>query len=92
NGGVNPITDPTSFTSTAQEIWVRIDNVNSVEECFAIDSFQIDTISTTEVELSVTPLEACDNNNDGFYEGFNLNSRIAEINFLGDPDVQVSFH
>ncbi|WP_188458996.1 PKD domain-containing protein, partial [Psychroflexus planctonicus] len=92
NGGVNPIVDPTAFESAPQEIWVRIDNVNSVEDCFAIDSFQIDTIETTDVNLEVTPLEACDENNDGFFSGFDLASRVDEINFLEDPEVQVSFH
>ncbi|WP_188458223.1 choice-of-anchor L domain-containing protein, partial [Psychroflexus planctonicus] len=92
NGGVNPITDPTAFESAPQEIWVRIDNVNSVEDCFAIDSFQIDTIETTDVNLEVTPLEACDENNDGFFSGFDLASRVDEINYLEDPEVQVSFH
>jgi gliding motility-associated-like protein len=51
------------------------------------------TIGTQEIIYNeiLTPLEACDNNNNGFFAGFDLNSRIDEVTF-SNPELEVTFH
>jgi hypothetical protein len=58
NGAVNPITNPASFVSDSQEIWVRIDNLDNPEECFAVASFQIISNAVPEV-FEVADINFC---------------------------------
>ncbi|NGZ90548.1 hypothetical protein G7034_09805, partial [Psychroflexus sp. C1] len=49
-------------------------------------------INSLSVNLDIGPIEACDNNNDGFFHEFDLDVLIDDINFTDNPELEVSFH
>ena len=90
--GNNAIADPTDYDnlSNPQDIWLRLNNTAAPINCFSTAQFSISVANAAEINFSPTPLQACDENNDGFAE-FDLASSIDEITF-DNADIAVSFH
>jgi gliding motility-associated-like protein len=59
--------------------------------CFAQNSFDIGIFASPAINTNVTPLEICDDNNDGFQCGIDLTSKSAEITG-GAPNLVASFY
>ncbi|MGX1025293.1 PKD domain-containing protein, partial [Psychroflexus sp. MBR-150] len=93
NGGSNPIPDPTAYpnTSNPQTIWVRVQNIGDPTNCFEIASFEISVTDSAPVNLNPPNIVECDDDNDGFFNNFDLSSQDDVIS-LANPDVQVSYH
>ncbi|WP_247653717.1 GEVED domain-containing protein [Flavobacterium sp. CS20] len=93
NGGSNPIPDPTAYpnTSNPQTIWVRVQNIGDPTNCFEIASFEISVTDSAPVNLTPPNIVECDDDNDGFFNNFDLSSQDDVIS-LANPDVQVSYH
>ncbi|MCH8534320.1 MAG: choice-of-anchor L domain-containing protein, partial [Flavobacteriaceae bacterium] len=75
NGGTNPINQPSEYFGGAGAIFVRIQNNNN-PDCFEVGQFELGIIESAAVNLEVGPIEACDNNNDGFFHEFDLDILI----------------
>ncbi|MGX1025250.1 choice-of-anchor L domain-containing protein, partial [Psychroflexus sp. MBR-150] len=92
NGGVNPIPDPTAYqnTSNPQPIWVRVQNIAD-PTCFELASFELSVTDSAPVDLNPPNIVECDDDNDGFFNNFDLSSQDDVIS-LANPDVQVSYH
>lgn len=83
-GTWSPAFDPTqdiTYTFTPNEF-----------EC-STQTFSITIVSQEVIynDGEITPIEVCDENNNGFSSNFDLNSRIDEITFA-NPDLEVTFH
>ena len=90
--GSNTIDDPSDYSNTTnpQIIWVRVENqINP--ECFEVESFELSVTDSAPVNLNPTPLVECDDDNDGFFNNFDLNAKDTEIT-LGNPDVVITYH
>src|SRR5690606_37422354 len=74
--GTNSIVNPSDYTNTSspQTIWVRVETANG---CFVTTSFDLIVIGSMDLPTP-TPLEVCDDNNDGFGL-FNLTPASAEV-------------
>ncbi len=89
NIGINPISSPYTNTGNDQTIYAVITDTNT--ECFSIQEFTLSVSNLPDIP-SLTPLEACDNNNNGLSE-FNLTTAISEvIGVLDASAYSVSFH
>ncbi|PIB33135.1 hypothetical protein BFP78_02430 [Gaetbulibacter sp. 5U11] len=62
---VDPITDPTSYTSAPTIVYIRL--TNNVTGCFKVDSFNID-LAPKPILGTPEDLLGCDNNEDGIAE------------------------
>ncbi|MDC8004935.1 T9SS type B sorting domain-containing protein [Aureisphaera galaxeae] len=85
-----PIVNPESYQNTVtpqQEIFVGVLNV---ENCIATNSFFI-TVEPNPAIIEPTPLFACDDDNDGFFNDFMLEDKDAEIT-NGDSDLTISYY
>mgnify|MGYP000455462647 CR=1 FL=1 len=89
NAEINPIINPESFTNTVndEEIYPRYENVNSGE--FSITLFYL-VVNDEPTPITPTPLEVCDDDNDGFAE-FTLTNKDLEI-LGGEPGVSISYY
>ncbi|NBC04734.1 MAG: T9SS type B sorting domain-containing protein, partial [Bacteroidetes bacterium] len=74
-----------------QTIWIRINNDSAPLNCSSIDSFSLSVTESAAVNLAPDPIYACDDNNDGFFNNFDLTQRDDAIS-LGNPDIAVSYH
>ena len=96
-GNLNAIPNPNGYMNTvpyAQEIYVRVDNV--VTGCFVATTNMVLYLNVADspIPVTLTPLEACDADNDGF-GAFNLNDKDAEILALQNSpntDYLISYH
>jgi gliding motility-associated-like protein len=90
--GDNAINNPNFYDniSSPQPIWVRVEN-QSNPDCFEISSFLLLVTDSAPINTNVTPLIACDDDNDGFFNNFDLSSKDDEIHF-GNTDVVISYH
>src|SRR5699024_2956782 len=91
--GENAIEDPQHYENTEnpQTIWIRVEaNTFSDGDCYATDSFEIEATPSAPI-ADPTPLKACDGDNDGFYDQFDLHSKDEEIT-LGNEELTVSYH
>jgi gliding motility-associated-like protein len=90
--GENAIENPDDYEnlSDPQTIWIRIENAGQAE-CFDTSSFEISVIESALINQDVTPLVVCDDDNDGFFNNFNLNDKDGEISLL-NPVVEISYH
>lgn len=88
NAGINVIISPTNFINSAnpQAIFARLER-NS-DGNFDTTDFALIVYSTPVVQIPF-PLEACDDDGDGFTE-FDLHVKDAEIT-NGDPDLFVNY-
>jgi gliding motility-associated-like protein len=92
----NPITNPDNYRNSSspnnQQIYVRIDDLVT-NVCSSIGVYiQLNVDPVPEINAA-TNIELCDDDNDGFVQGFNLDSRISDI--LGSQSATnstVSFH
>ncbi|GGE20027.1 choice-of-anchor L domain-containing protein [Psychroflexus salis] len=81
-----------SASSLNQSIWARVES-GANPDCFETTSFNLVTQELADVNLNVDDIIVCDNtNNSGFYEDFNFNVLIPQINNLSLSDVTISFH
>ena len=84
------IADPTAYQNIitpVQEIFVT---VFGLDGCEAFTDFLI-TVEANPIITIPTPLIACDDNNNGFYNDFDLTSKDAEI-LGGQADVTVRYY
>uniref|UniRef100_UPI0026289EA8 choice-of-anchor L domain-containing protein n=1 Tax=uncultured Psychroserpens sp. TaxID=255436 RepID=UPI0026289EA8 len=86
---VNPLASPYTNVSNPQTIHVRI--AENTQECFDLTSFDL-VFTDLTINTAVTPINECDDNNDGFAM-FTLTDRNAEvIGGLDAATVTVSYH
>jgi gliding motility-associated-like protein len=90
--GNNPIPNPSAYEnlSDPQQIWLRLEHINSPVACFLTAEFSISVANAAQVNFLPNPLQVCDTNNDGF-AAFDLSQSIDDIS-LNNPDISVSFH
>ncbi|WP_230935006.1 choice-of-anchor L domain-containing protein, partial [Psychroserpens luteolus] len=86
---VNPIPSPYTNISNPQTIHVRI--AENTQECFDLTSFDL-VFTDLTINDAVTPIDECDDNNDGFAM-FTLTERDDEvIGALDETTVTVTYH
>ncbi|MEH6537162.1 MAG: choice-of-anchor L domain-containing protein, partial [Psychroserpens sp.] len=86
---VNPLPSPYTNVSNPQTIHVRI--AENTQECFDLTSFDL-LFTDLNINNAVTPINECDDNNDGIAM-FTLTDRNAEvIGTLDSSTVTVSYH
>ncbi|MCK8481965.1 choice-of-anchor L domain-containing protein, partial [Psychroserpens algicola] len=86
---VNPIASPYTNISNPQTIFARISD--NTQECFSTTSFDL-VFTDLTINTAVTPIDVCDDNNDGFAM-FTLTDRNTEVIAALDPTtVTVSYH
>ena len=86
----NPIATPEAYQnviSPVQEIFVTVFGPDS---CPAVTSFFINVEANPTINIP-TPLIVCDDNNNGFYNAFDLTSKDAEL-LGGQVDVSVRYY
>ena len=86
----NAITTPGAYQnviSPVQEIFVTVFGPDS---CPAVTSFFINVEANPTINIP-TPLIVCDDNNNGFYNNFDLTSKDAEL-LGGQVDVSVRYY
>ena len=87
----NPISDPSNYRNisspNSQQIYVRVDNLltNACVGGFG-PYIELNVDNVPQIN-QVTDMEICDDNADGFVQGFNLNSRTSEI--LGNQNPSI---
>ena len=86
--GANPLASPYSNITNPQTIYVRIEE-NANTACSQTTSFQLIVNLLPEV-IAVTPLEVCDDDNDGFAQ-FTLTDKDAEV-LNGQTGITVTYH
>jgi len=88
----NAIANPNTFnnTSNPQTIFVRVENIDN-PDCFELSDFELSVTDSAPINTNVTPLVACDDDNDGFFNNFDLSSKDDEIHF-GNTDVLLTYH
>ena len=86
----DPITDPGAYQNEASPVQQIFVTVTNAEGCPATSSFLI-TVEPNPAPAEPAPLVACDDDNDGFYDMFDLASKDAEI-ANGEPDVTVAYY
>ena len=82
---------PTNYTNSTRDIeliYVRVEDP-AHPDCYGTTSFNL-VVNALPTIVVVTPLLACDDDNDGF-TAFNLSTKEDEI-LNGQTDVEVSFH
>ncbi|WP_298899435.1 choice-of-anchor L domain-containing protein, partial [uncultured Psychroserpens sp.] len=86
---VNPIPSPYTNVSNPQTIHVRI--AENTQECFDLTSFDL-VFTDLTINNTVTPIDECDDDNDGFTM-FTLTERDDEvIGALDATTVTVTYH
>ncbi|SDR67155.1 gliding motility-associated C-terminal domain-containing protein [Formosa sp. Hel1_31_208] len=86
---VNPLPIPyTNSVMSAQTIWVRVE-ANGTTDCYNITTLDL-FVNPLPVPITPTPLEVCDDDNDGF-STFNLILKDAEI-LGGQTGMTVTYH
>ena len=60
-------------------------------DCFEVDSFELSVTDSAPVNLDPPDIVECDDDNDGFFNNFDLSSQDDVINF-GNPDIVVTYH
>ncbi|MDG5490679.1 choice-of-anchor L domain-containing protein, partial [Psychroserpens sp. SPM9] len=86
---VNPLLSPYTNVSNPQTIHVRI--AENTQECFDLTSFDL-VFTDLTINTAVTPINECDDNNDGI-ASFMLSDRNAEaIGALDASTVTVTYH
>ncbi|MDP2687962.1 MAG: T9SS type A sorting domain-containing protein [Aequorivita sp.] len=84
-----PIPNPTTFqnSSTPQTVIGRVENAFG---CKTLVTLTLVVMPNPTPNMNPTPLEVCDDDNDGF-SVFDLNSKDAEI-INGQNDVEITYH
>ena len=90
--GLNPIANPSDYNiqSIIEVIWVRVEN-SANSDCFDVSNFEIRELQTALINTTPDPIIVCDDDNDGFYNLFDLTEKGLEISF-GNPVVNLSYH
>ena len=89
-GDINEITPDNAYnnTSSPQTIYIRIEDVLNTA-CFEVVTFDL-IVNPLPGVIAVTPLEACDDDTDGFTQ-FTLEDKNAEV-LNGQTGITVSYH
>ncbi|MBT8272853.1 MAG: T9SS type B sorting domain-containing protein, partial [Bacteroidia bacterium] len=87
NGDINALASPYVNTSNPQTIFIRLEN--NTTGCYNITTMDL-IVNPIPLVNTPTPLEACDDDNDGFTQ-FDLTSKDLEVTG-GAPDILVSWH
>jgi gliding motility-associated-like protein len=92
NNDLNPISSPLNYTTvnSFETIWVRVENLE-FSGCFDVSSFDLVVVDSEPVNLSPPPLIECDDDNDGFYNLFDLTTKDDQIS-LNNPLISVTYH
>ncbi|NRA42873.1 MAG: T9SS type B sorting domain-containing protein [Pseudomonadales bacterium] len=92
DANVNPIPNPSSYVNltSPQDIFIRIENQLN-PNCYAVTSFQIIVSNSDPINLNIDPLVACDDDNDGFFNNFDLTT-LDDIITIGNTDIVISYH
>ncbi|MBT8245785.1 MAG: T9SS type B sorting domain-containing protein [Winogradskyella sp.] len=87
----NEILTPTAYqnTNASETIYVQMENVNSLGECIAETSFDLEVLPLPIVTLVVN-LRQCDDDTDGF-SVFNLREVYAELS-INHQNETITFH
>ncbi len=90
--GINPVGNPTVFSSTGQTIWVRLEN--NTTGCYRVSSFEL-IVGVFPLIATPDDMEACDDlaggsTTDGI-AFFDLTLNDAFIT-MGDPDLSVFYY
>src|SRR5690606_18070633 len=85
---INPATAYTNTTAYVQTIWVRVYDADT--GCYAYTNFTLRVLPNPTPTETVTPIDRCDTDGDGFEE-FDLTERNTEI-IGGEPGLTLSFH
>src|SRR5690606_27597917 len=88
DSGTNPITSPYVNTPNPQTVYVRAENDNT--GCVSTITLTLRVDPVPSPTLNPTPIEVCDEDNDGF-ASFDLESRTVEI-INGELDIEVTYH
>jgi gliding motility-associated-like protein len=88
DAATNPVFSPYVNTSNPQTIYVRA--ANDITGCYNTITVTLRVDPLPSPEDNPTPIEVCDDDNDGFAE-FDLEIRTVEIT-NGEPDVVISYH
>lgn len=86
--GANPLPGNYNNISNPETIFVRVENLLNTD-CFDTTSFLLNVLPIPQV-VTVTALEECDNDGDGFAD-FNLNDKLTEI-LNGQSGMQVTYY
>ncbi|OUS01278.1 hypothetical protein A9Q86_05685, partial [Flavobacteriales bacterium 33_180_T64] len=86
---INPIASPYTNVSNPQTIYARIADIT--QECFATTFFDLE-FTNLNINTVLTPLEVCDDNNDGFAMFTLTDANLDVIGTLDDATVSVSYH
>lgn len=86
----NPIGDPTMYQNTATPQTV-IGRVTTEFGCKRIVTLTLTVLPNPTPNLDPTPLELCDDDDDGIVGGFILTDRDVEI-INGEPDVNIFYY
>ncbi|MFD2914933.1 choice-of-anchor L domain-containing protein, partial [Psychroserpens luteus] len=86
---INPLTSPYTNVSNPQTIFVRIAELT--QECFDTTSFDLE-FTNLDINTVLTPLQECDDNNDGFAMFTLTDANIEVIDVLDPATVSVSYH
>ncbi|WP_047548139.1 T9SS C-terminal target domain-containing protein [Psychroserpens sp. Hel_I_66] len=86
---VNPLASPYTNISDPQTIYVRIAELT--QECFDTTFFDLEFTSLT-INTTLTPLQECDDNNDGFAMFTLTDANLEVISDLDPATVSVSYH
>ncbi len=91
DAGINPLSSPYTNTVNPQTIYVRVEDPDT--GCFSSDVVTLDLRVNPQPSPTVnpTPLEVCDQDNDGFVDSFVLTDRDIEI-INGELDITISYH
>ena len=92
NNNINPIAEPNDYilTTDSETVWVRVENLD-FPECFAVSSFDLTIIESQPINLSPPPLIECDDDNDGFFNSFDLTSKDDQIS-LNTSSTTITYH
>jgi len=89
DAGTNPLSSPYVNTNNPQTVFIRAEDINTL--CVESLGVTLDlVVNPLPSPVTPTPLEVCDENNDGF-AAFTLIDKDIEI-IGGEPGVVISYH
>ncbi|TXE18012.1 PKD domain-containing protein, partial [Psychroserpens burtonensis] len=86
---VNPQTSPYTNTANPQTIFARLAELT--QECFDTTSFDLE-FTNLNINTMLTPLQECDDNNDGFAVFMLTDTNLEVIDVIDPATVSVSYH
>lgn len=87
--GTNTIASPENYVSAGQTIFARIEEVATGD--FDTTNFELEILQIPQPNYNPTPLELCDDDNDGLVSGWDLSVADAEI-LDAEPDAFIMYY